>query len=107
MNPPPEHVACPGRVDGGHRKGRFLVQPIAVEQHGTPGAKRDAEHAGVAPSQAAERSLEVPLAGQRLEYVLGKDGDGDRRDQRVRQVVDMFDVARDGNTGLPRDRGGM
>ena len=53
-----------------------MVQPVAVEQHGATGAERHAEHPSMAPPQYAERPLEIALTRQRLEGVLGEDGDG-------------------------------
>ena len=61
----------------------------------------------MAPPQRAERPLDVALAGQQLEDMLGEDGDGYRRDQRVGPVADVLDVARGRDARVSRNRRGM
>jgi hypothetical protein len=92
MKPPRNTSPGARRIDGLDAERRLLVDAVAVENHRTVLAERDAQHLIVPLAKDPQRLLDVVRAGEVRRHVLREDGVRDRAHQflgPIRQAVDV------------------
>ncbi len=105
--PRTEHVAGAGAVNDLHLERRHNVKGIAVERDRSQLSARHDEDAAVQPPQLPQRALRIAFAGDRRRQILLEDGIGDRRNQPLRVVRHVLEIARDDHAGIAGGRHGI